>query len=191
MISRKSGKSGSSAKPDKAARLRAQGVAGSAPQGWRVWLLVAMLLVPTLAAYHPAWHGGMVWDDDDHVTRPELRSWQGLYRIWFEIGATVQYYPLLHSAFWLQHKLWGDATFGYHLVNILLHVLAALMAAIILRRMAIPGARLAAAIFALHPVHVESVAWITELKNTLSAVFYLGSVMLYLRFGESRKEKTG
>jgi tetratricopeptide (TPR) repeat protein len=155
--------------------------------GWAVWLLVAMLLLATLAAYHPAWHGGMVWDDDNHVTRPELRSWQGLYRIWFEIGATVQYYPLLHSAFWLQHKLWGDSTLGYHLVNILLHFLAALMVAIILRRMAIPGAWLAAAIFALHPVHVESVAWITELKNTLSAVFYLSAVMLYLRFDESRR----
>ena len=152
------------------------------------WLLASMLLLATLATYHPAWYGGLVWDDDDHVTRPELRSWQGLYRIWFEIGATVQYYPLLHSAFWIEHRLFGDSTLGYHLVNIVLHFLAAWMAAIILSRLAVPGAWLAAAIFALHPVHVESVAWITELKNTLSAVFYLGAVMLYLRFDESRKK---
>ena len=155
---------------------------------WKSWLLASILLLATLAAYHPAWHGGMVWDDDDHVTRPELRSAAGLYRIWFEVGATVQYYPLLHSAFWLEHRLFGDGTFGYHLVNILLHFLAAWMAAILLRRMSVPGAWLAAAIFALHPVHVESVAWITELKNTLSAVFYLGAVMLYLRFDQSRKK---
>jgi Flp pilus assembly protein TadD len=83
--------------------------------------------------------------------------------------------------------LWGDATLGYHLVNILLHAVAALMVALILRRWAIPGAYLAAAVFALHPVHVESVAWITELKNTLSAVFYLGAMLVYLRFDQQRK----
>ncbi len=91
------------------------------------------------------------------------------------MGATQQYYPLLHSAFWVEHKLWGDATLGYHLVNILLHAAAAVLVALILRRLAIPGAYLAAAIFALHPVQVESVAWITEQKNTLSAVFYLAA----------------
>jgi Flp pilus assembly protein TadD len=138
-------------------------------------------------AYQPAWQGGLIWDDDAHVTRPDLRSGRGLYRIWFELGATQQYYPLLHSAFWIEHKLWGGATLGYHLVNILLHAAAAVMVALILRRLAIPGALLAAAIFALHPVHVESVAWITEQKNTLSAVFYLGAMLVYLRFDQTRR----
>ena len=92
-------------------------------------------------------------------------------RIWTEPGATQQYYPLAFSAFWLQHRLWGDSTLGYHLVNILLHAFSALLFLRILRRLALPGALLAAAIFALHPVHVESVAWMTELKNTLSGVF--------------------
>ena len=103
-------------------------------------------------------------------------------------GATQQYYPLLHSAFWVEHRLWGDWTLPYHLVNILLHAAAAVMVALVLRRLAIPGAYLAAAIFALHPVHVESVAWITEMKNTLSAVFYLGAAIAYLRFDEERSE---
>ena len=120
--------------------------------------------------------------------QPALRSWHGLYRIWFDLGATQQYYPLLHSVFWIEHKFWGDATLGYHLVNILLHAMAALMVAAVLRRLEVPGAYLAAAIFALHPVRVESVAWITELKNTLSAVFYLGAAMLYLRFDQERKK---
>ena len=159
----------------------------------RQWLFAAALLIAVLLAYQPAWHGGIVWDDEAHVTRPELRSWHGLYRIWFDLGATQQYYPLLHSAFWVEHKLWGDATLGYHLVNILLHAAAALLVALVLRRLAVPGAYLAAAIFALHPVHVESVAWITEQKNTLSAVFYLGAMLVYLalRPGRGRRRRTG
>jgi tetratricopeptide (TPR) repeat protein len=151
------------------------------------WLFIIALIAAVFLVYQPAWHGGFIWDDSAHVTRPELRSWYGLLRIWFDLGATQQYYPLLHSAFWVQYWLWGDATLGYHLVNILLHAMAAVMVALILRRLEIPGAFLAAAIFALHPVHVESVAWITELKNTLSAVFYLGSAMVYLRFDEQRR----
>ena len=151
------------------------------------WLLLAALVLSIFFVYQPAWQGGFIWDDDAHVTKPELRSWQGLYRIWFDVRATVQYYPLLHSAFWIEHKLWGDATLGYHLLNLLLHAAAAVLAALILRRLAIPGAYLAAAIFALHPVHAESVAWITEQKNTLSAVFYLGAMLVYLRFDQTRK----
>ena len=158
------------------------------PPRWRTWLPALGLFAVTLAAYYPALHGGLVWDDDFHVTSPELRSWYGLYRIWFDVGSTLQHYPLLHTAFWVQHRLWGDATLGYHVVNVLLHVAAALMAGSILRRLAVPGAWLAAAIFALHPVHVESVAWIAELKNTLSTVFYLGAAMLYLRFDETRRK---
>jgi hypothetical protein len=151
------------------------------------WLLLAGLVIAVLLVYQPAWRGGFIWDDDGHVTKPELRSWYGLCRIWFELGATQQYYPLLHSAFWVEHKLWGDATLGYHLVNILLHAAAAVLVALVLRRLRVPGAYLAAAIFALHPVHVESVAWITEQKNTLSAVFYLAAMLVYLRFDQERK----
>ena len=135
------------------------------------WLFAIALIAAVFLVYQPAWHGGVIWDDSGHMTPPELRSWYGLFRIWFDLGATQQYYPLLHSAFWVQYWLWGEATLGYHLMNILLHAIAAVMVALILRRLEIPGAYLAAAIFALHPVHVESVAWITELKNTLSAVF--------------------
>src|SRR5262245_38694116 len=150
-------------------------------------LFAAALAVAVFAAYQLAWHGGLLWDDAAHLTRPELRSGHGLWRIWFDLGATQQYYPVLHSAFWLQHRLWGDRPLGYHLVNIALHVLVAAMAGLTLRRLSVPGAYLAAAVFALHPVHVESVAWITELKNTLSAAFYLGAAMAYLRFEDSRR----
>ena len=138
-------------------------------------------------AYQPAWQGAPIWDDDGHLTRPALQSWHGLWRIWSELGATQQYYPLLHSAFWLQHRLWGDTTLGYHLISILLHAASAIFVAIILRRLAIPGAYLAAAIFALHPVAVESVAWISELKNTLSGLLYLSAMLIYLRFDQTRQ----
>ncbi len=153
---------------------------------WKGCLAAMALAAAVFAAYQPAWHGGFIWDDDAHV-RPDLQSWNGLYRIWFDVKATQQYYPLVHSAFWLEYRLWGKATLGYHLVNISLHVLAALLVAVILKRLKVPGAYLAAAIFALHPVEVESVAWITELKNTLSAVFYLSAALVYLRFDQGRK----
>jgi protein O-mannosyl-transferase len=164
-------------------------------------LLLVALVAAVFLTYQPAWQGGMLWDDEAHVTLLELRSLDGLGRIWFDVaawhrvdqpwykafGATQQYYPLLHSFFWLQWQLWGDATLGYHLVNIALHAIAAVLVALLLRRLKIPGALLAAAIFALHPVQVESVAWITEQKNTLSAVFYLAAALMYLRFDQSRR----
>jgi tetratricopeptide (TPR) repeat protein len=165
----------------------AQTVTASRSFALKDWFFVIALIAAVFLVYQPAWQGGFIWDDSAHVTRPELRSWYGLFRIWFDLGATQQYYPLLHSVFWVQSWLWGDATLGYHLVNILLHAMAAVMVALILRRLDIPGAFFAAAIFALHPVHVESVAWISELKNTLSAVFYLGSAMVYLRFDQQRR----
>ena len=65
----------------------------------RDWLFAAALVVAVFLAYQPAWRGGFIWDNQAHVTRPELRSWHGLDRIWFDLGATQQYYPLLHSAF--------------------------------------------------------------------------------------------
>jgi protein O-mannosyl-transferase len=150
-----------------------------------------LLLAATLFAYQPCWNGQPVWDDDINLIRPELRSSAGLVRIWTQLGATQQYYPLAYSVFWLEHHLWGASTLGYHLLNILLHVFSALLIVKILRRLDIPGeaAWLAAGIFALHPVMVESVAWMTELKNTLSGAFYCGAALAYLEFDNKRETK--
>jgi tetratricopeptide (TPR) repeat protein len=142
-----------------------------------------------LAAYWPALHGGFIWDDDAHVTRPDLRSILGLWRIWSEPGATQQYYPVLHSAFWVEHHLWGDAALGYHLANVGLHLGACFLLLALLRRLAVPGAVLAVAVFALHPVCVETVAWVSEQKNTLSTVFYLMAALAYLRFDSERRAR--
>ena len=151
------------------------------------WLLSLLLLIFTTLAYLPALNGTPIWDDDAHITRPELRSWDGLIKIWTQPGSTQQYYPFVHTVFWAEHQLWGDAPLGYHLVNVLLHCFSALLLLEILRRLEIPGAWLATAIFVLHPVQVESVAWISELKNTLSGVFYLGSGLAYLAFDRTRR----
>lgn len=151
--------------------------------------MCALIFAATLAAYFPSLKGNFLWNDGDYVTAPKLQSLHGLERIWFEVGATQQYYPLLHTAFWVEHRWWGEAPLGYHLANILWHALAACLLALTLRRLTVPGAWLAGAIFALHPVTVESVAWITEQKNTLSAVFYLLAALTYLRFDADRSQR--
>ena len=153
------------------------------PTGW----ICLLIFASTLLAYWPALNGAFIWDDGGHVTRAGLRSLAGLGRIWFEVGATQQYYPLLHSAFWFEYQLWGDAPLGYHLLNVLLHAASACLFGVMLRRLAVPGAWLAALVFALHPVCVESVAWISEQKNTLSTVLYLGAALAYLRFAADRR----
>jgi protein O-mannosyl-transferase len=151
-------------------------------------VLCAMIFCATLAAYFPALRGGLLWDDSSHLTKPGLQSFHGLWRIWFELGATQQYYPLLHSAFWLEHRMWGDAVVGYHLTNLALHALSACLVVMIIKRLSLPGAWFGGFVFALHPVHVESVAWISEQKSTLSGVFYLASLLTYLQFDQDRRK---
>jgi len=142
----------------------------------------ACILLVVAACYFPALQNGYIWDDDYYVTQnATLRSVQGLYRMWFELRSIPQYYPLVHTTYWLEYHLWGLNPFGYHLVNILLHAVNALLLWYLLRKLAVPGSWLAAALFALHPVHVESVAWITERKNVLSAFFYFLSLIAYIR----------
>jgi tetratricopeptide (TPR) repeat protein len=149
-------------------------------------LFALALIAIALLVYRPAWNGRPIWDDDAHITNPELRSLYGLTLIWTQLGVTQQYYPLVHTAFWAEQKLWDDSFLGYHLVNILLHGAGAIVLLQILLRLKIPGAWLAAGLFALHPVQVESVAWISELKNTLSGAFFFCSLLVYLKFDERR-----
>ncbi len=143
-------------------------------------LLLAAL---TFLCYLPALQAGFIWDDGEYVTRnPLLSSLAGLRAIWTRIGATVQYYPLTFTAFWLQYHLWGLQPAGYHFVNILLHAATAVLLWRVLARLGLPTAWLAAAVFAVHPVHVACVAWITELKNILSALLCLASLYVYLQW---------
>ena len=137
-------------------------------------LWAGFLIGAALVAFGPSLHGDFLWDDDVYVSKNLLLTAEdGLRRIWFSLDSPSQYFPLTYTTFRLERALWGLDTFGYHLVNIGLHSANSLLVWSILLALGIPGAWLAAAIFMLHPVQVESVSWITERKNLLSALFFL------------------
>jgi tetratricopeptide (TPR) repeat protein len=142
-----------------------------------------VLIGLTLIAYLPAFRAGFIWDDPDYVTQnATLRSLDGLRQIWFVPRSLPQWYPMVHTTFWLEYQAWGLWAPGYHAVNVLLHAANAVLLYAILRKLQLPAAWLAAAVFAVHPVHVESVAWVTERKNVLSGMFYLASAWMYLKW---------
>jgi tetratricopeptide (TPR) repeat protein len=146
-------------------------------------LLALLLAVTTILAYQPAWHGGFIWDDDAYITNNELLTApDGLRRIWFSLGSPSQYFPLVYTIFRFERAWWGLSPTGYHFVNILLHLANALILWSLLARLRVPGAWLAGAIFALHPVQVESVAWITERKNVLMGLFFLLTIRAWVEF---------
>lgn len=143
----------------------------------------AVLVLLTLIAYSPILKAHFIWDDDRYVTHNRmLRDVAGLKSIWVEKGATPQYYPLVHTMFWAEYHLWGVNPIGYHLVNLLLHTAGGWVLWLVLRQLQLPGAWLAAAIFLLHPIQVESVAWVTERKNVLAGLLFFASILAYLRF---------
>ena len=146
------------------------------------------LLLLTFLAYLPALNGGFIIDDGLYVTEDgRMETLAGLGQIWTQVAGPEyrhQYYPLTSTAFWLQHQLWGQRPMGYHLVNVLLHAVNGLLLWRLLRRLAVPGAWVAAAVFAVHPVNVQSVAWVAELKNVLAALFFLLSLLVFVRWFE-------
>ncbi|MGD0259378.1 MAG: tetratricopeptide repeat protein [Verrucomicrobiota bacterium] len=182
-----SSKAVSKDRPEPAAKGMAQFLCSAWNRGWLFGLL---LVVATFIAYAPAWNAGFVWDDDVHVTQNRL-LWEpgGLKQIWFSLSAP-QYYPLVFTSLRLEYALWGLNPAGYHWVNLVLHAISALLVWRVLQRLSVPGAWLAAAVFALHPVNVESVAWISQRKNALCMVFYLLSLLFYLRWESARELRT-
>src|SRR5437868_2312674 len=153
------------------------------PASMRTSTKAAFLEALTVLAYLPALRNGFIWDDDAWLMHNRtLEGVTGLYRLWFDLLALQQYYPITGTAFWIQYQLWGFHPFGYHAVNVALHALNAVLFWFVLRKLGLRGAWFAAAVFAVHPVMVESVAWVTEIKNLLSTAFFLGSVLAYLNF---------
>jgi tetratricopeptide (TPR) repeat protein len=117
---------------------------------------------------------------------PLLRDGAGLWKIWFDPAASPQYYPLAFSVLWIEWQAWGAGALGYHLLNVALHALNALLVWRVLLRLEFCGGGwapwVAGLLFGVHPVCVETAAWITEIKNTLSGAFYLTALLAYLRF---------
>lgn len=174
--------------PGKSCRLQPGPARQSSRPSFVPFAGAAVILFATLLAYLPAMEAGFIWDDDVYVTEnPLLTAPDGLWRIWFSAHFQSQYFPLVYTTFRFEHALWGFHPFGYHLVNVLLHAANALLVWAILRRLAVPAAWFAAGIFALHPVQVESVAWITELKNTESTLFYLLALWAWMSFTDSHQ----
>jgi protein O-mannosyl-transferase len=147
-----------------------------------IYQAVALIII-IFITYSNSLNNGYIWDDNRYVTQNSLlQNGDGLKKIWFNVGATVQYYPIVFTSFWIENKLYGLEPRGYHIDNIILHILNALLLWMVLEQLAIPYAWLCAAIFALHPMQVETVAWIAERKNLLSCFFYLLSVLCFFKF---------
>jgi tetratricopeptide (TPR) repeat protein len=156
------------------------------PRG-RAWIFGVLLAAVTIFIYRPAWNGGFLWDDDDYIIKNDLlTASDGLRRIWFSRDSPSQYFPLVYTTFRLERAIWGLHPSGYHWINLLLHVANALLVWRLLARLNVPGAWLAGAIFALHPVQVESVAWITERKNVLMGFFFLLTLLAWIVFIDER-----
>ena len=144
-------------------------------------LLVAVCYLPAML-----W-GGFVWDDSIFTDAKPVQDVSGLWQIWFSPSAIEgegHYWPVVYTTFWLEHKLWSFAPRGYHIVSVLLHLVNTLLLWHLVRRLSVPGAWIVAAVFAVHPLHVESVAWVIERKDVLSGLFYLASALVWMRFVE-------
>ena len=160
--------------------------ASATARGWALALLTIAVFLPSLA-------GDFIWDDWSVLVRePLVRRWDGIVAIWLAPSERMElhYWPLVYTSFWLEHKLWGLHAVGYHAVNLGLHVLNSLLLWRLLLRLRVPGAWLAAAVFAVHPIHVESVAWIIERKDLLSGLFYLAAILVWVHPGSVQSAPT-
>jgi protein O-mannosyl-transferase len=144
------------------------------------WFWGLFLIGSVILTYAPVWQAGFIWDDDAVLTaNPCIVGPLGLKEIWTTSAADIC--PLVLTTFWGEHALWGLDPLAFHLVNVLMHAACAVLLWRVLRSLRVQGAWLGAALWALHPVAVESVAWITEMKNTESALFFLLSILFFVK----------
>jgi Tfp pilus assembly protein PilF len=151
------------------------------------WLWAWALVTITFLAYQPVQHAGFVWDDGLYFAEnPLMLSTAGFKHIWSSLYAS-RFVPLTMTSFWLERRFWSLHPLPYHAVNVALHASNAVLLWTLLRRLKIRGAWLAAAAWALHPVNTETVAWVSELKNTQSGFFFLLALLMFLRFEEGSR----
>jgi len=154
----------------------------------RDWFWGLILVLAVIATYTPVWWAGYVWDDDGYIAgNPCVDGLRGLKEIWTTSAADIS--PLAITTFGLEYALWGLAPLGYHLANVFQHAACAIVLWQVLRSLQIPGAWLGAALWALHPVEVESVAWVSEMKNTESGFFFLLSILFFVRWLKAKEKK--
>jgi hypothetical protein len=161
------------------------------PSWWRVVLQAAVLVLAAAWIYSPVYHGEFLWDDHTLITdnwMVQSGSLGGLAAIWTEPDGP-DYFPLTYTAMWIQWIMFGDDPTGYHLTTIALHALSGLLLWALLAQLKLPGSWLAAVVFTVHPVCVESVAWISEIKNTLSLPFFLLSCLFWVKQDDSEQTR--
>jgi len=164
------------------------GVPGQPSRFGRDWHWSLMLILAVILTYIPIWQAGFVWDDDTILTaNPCIVGPLGLRQIWTTRAADIC--PLTLTTFWVEHALWGVASLPYHLVNVLLHGAGAVLLWRVLRSLRVQGAWLGATLWALHPVQVESVGWVTEMKNTESGLFFLLSILFFAKWLRAKELK--
>ena len=157
---------------------------------WTIWLKAGLILAAGLIVYFPALHGDFLWDDPQYVTaNPLLRDAAGLAKAWFAPGSVMEFYPLQETTLWLQWRAFGTDPFGYHLTNVLLHVLGALLLWRFFAQLGLRHGWLGGLLFVIHPANVESVAWISELKNTLSLPPFLVAMTALVRYYDTDKPR--
>jgi len=168
------------------------------------------LFALAVIVFLPAFSANFIWDDDQLLTaNPQVHAANGWWTLWFQ-PATADYFPLMSTTLWLEYHLgqffnlwniqflqshatpdiWTSPWSGYHIMNILFHATAVVLTWQMLKRLRVPGAWIAAAIFAVHPVCVESVAWISERKNSISQIFFLLAIMQYVKYEENGRLRT-
>ena len=155
----------------------------------RYWRGILCLTLLVAISYFPALDAEFIWDDKIFLDEPLIQQWSGIWSIWLSPRDLLEahYWPVVYSSFWLEHKLWGFEPAGYHAVNVFLHLANSLLVWVLMMRLNVTGAWAVAAVFAVHPLHVDSVAWIIERKDLLSALFYIAAVLAWIRFVDARR----
>jgi tetratricopeptide (TPR) repeat protein len=167
--------------------LRASPVKKNSVPPWKLWLPIIAIVAAVIAAFWPVFSAGFIWDDDTMLTTNPLMH--GLLRtIWFS-SEPIDYFPLTYTSLWLEWRMWGMNALGYHVTNVLLHAASCVILWRVFERLKFPAAWLAALLFAVHPVNVESVAWIAERKNVLAMFFYALTALWFVAFAQTGKNR--